>query len=82
MTGGRITFPRTAADYPDRDLDCQMASEGAFQELVAGIVKAGWGEEEALDALGELVRNHRLAMEANRETGAAIEAARQGKRIS
>lgn len=39
-----------------------MAGEDAFQELVAEMVTAGWGEMEALDAIEELARNHRRAI--------------------
>jgi hypothetical protein len=68
----RITPPRSPDAYPDRDLDCQLAAEDAFQELVANIVAAGWGAEEVAAAIEDLARNHRLAIEANRDTEEAI----------
>lgn len=73
----RIAPPRTADAYPDRDLDCQMAAEDAFQDLVANIVAAGWGAEEVAEAIGELARNHRLALREIAATEAAIRAARR-----
>lgn len=73
----RIAPPRTPDAYPDRDLDCQMAAEDAFQELVANIVAAGWGAEEVADAIGELARNHRMALDEVAATEAAIRAARR-----
>lgn len=73
----RIAPPRTPDAYPDRDLDCQMAAEDAFQELVANIVAAGWGAEEVADAIGELARNHRMALREVAATEAAIRAARR-----
>lgn len=72
----RIAPPRTPDAYPDRDLDCQMAAEDAFQELVANIVAAGWGAEEVAHAIGELAKNHRLALDEVAATEAEIRAAR------
>ena len=72
-----ITPPRTAAPYPDRDLDCQMAAEDAFQEMVERIVAAGWGPEEAALAVMALAENHVMAVAANAETDAAIARARR-----
>lgn len=68
----RVASPRTADAYPDRDLDCQMAAEDGFQELVANIVAAGWGAEEVADAIGELAKNHRLALDEVAATEAEI----------
>lgn len=76
----RITPPRAADAYPDRDLDCQMAAEDAFQDLVANIVAAGWGEEEVAAAIEELAQNHRLALREVAATEAAIGAARDSAR--
>lgn len=73
----RIAPPRSPEPYPDRDLDCQMAAEDAFQTLAAEIVAAGWSAGEAAAALEELARNHRLALKANGETEAIIRAARR-----
>jgi hypothetical protein len=73
----RITPPRTADAYPDRDIDCQMAAEDAFQEIVANIVAAGWSAEEVAAAIEELAKNHRLALREIAATEAAIRAARR-----
>ncbi len=73
----RIAPPRTADAYPDRDLDCQMAAEDAFQDLVARIVAAGWSDEETAEALEELARNHRQALREVAVTEAAIRATRR-----
>jgi BRCT domain type II-containing protein len=73
----RITPPRSLDAYPDRDLDCQMAAEDAFQELVANIVAAGWGEEEVAAAIEDLAKNHRLALREVTATEAAIRTARR-----
>lgn len=73
----RITPPRTADAYPDRDIDCQMAAEDAFQELVANIVAAGWGADEVAAAIEELAKNHRLALREAAATEAAIRKVRR-----
>lgn len=72
-----ITPPRTTLPYPDRDLDCEMAAEDAFQQLVGEIVAAGWGADEAAAAIEELARNHRLALDEVAATEAAILAVRR-----
>ncbi|CCM74379.1 hypothetical protein [Rhizobium mesoamericanum] len=43
--------PFVAIDDPDRDIRCQDALQFAFHDLVAASVKAGWNEEEALEAI-------------------------------
>lgn len=73
----RITPPRTAEPYPDRDLDCQMAAEDAFQELIEAIVAAGWAPDEVAQAVAALADNHIKAREANAETNAAIAGSRR-----
>jgi len=72
-----ISPPRTSAGFPDRNLDCQMAAEFAFQDLLERIVNAGWGEAEAARALAALAENHLLAIDANADTAAGIAAARR-----
>lgn len=71
----RITPPRSPDAYLDRDIDCQMAAEDAFQDLVANIVAAGWGAEEVAAAIEELAKNHRLALREVAATEAAIQIA-------
>jgi len=73
----RIQPPRIADDYPDRNLDCEMAAEDAFQSLIDQVIAAGWGAEEVADAVVELARNHRLALREFAATEAAIRAARR-----
>ena len=72
-----MTPPRTADAYPDRDIDCQMAAEDAFQELVANVVAAGWGAEEVAAAIEDLAKNHRLALREAAATEAAIREVRR-----
>lgn len=53
-----------------------MASEDAFQVLIASIVAAGWDPVEAALAVSRLADNHFLAEMANADTAAAIAAAK------
>ncbi len=76
----RITPPRTTDAYPDRDLDCQLAAEDAFQELVANIVAAGRGAEEVNAAIEQLAMSHGLAFREITATEAAIRSARDSTR--
>ena len=73
----RITPPRSPDVYPDRHIDCQMAAEDAFQELVANVVAAGWGAEEVAAAIEDLAKNHRVALREVAATEAAIRKVRR-----
>lgn len=68
--------PKWTGDYPDRELDCQMELEDAFQGVIAKAVANGWGRDESADAMLELARNYILALIENAKTDAAILAAR------
>ena len=67
-----INSPHSPDEYDDRDLDCQVAAEDAFQELVNRMVAAGWKEEEVSKALNALSWNHMLGLKAGRMARAAL----------
>ena len=75
---------RVAGDHlpyhlpPDRDLDCEMAAEDAFQQLVRRDRRRRLGRRRAAAAaIEELARNHRLALDEVAATEAAILAVRR-----
>ncbi|TIW14707.1 MAG: hypothetical protein E5V81_26715 [Mesorhizobium sp.] len=49
-----IVEPSWPADHPDRGLQCQLALEPAFQQLVERAAESGWTEDEIANALLEL----------------------------
>lgn len=67
-----INKPRKPEEYPDRDLDCQMAMEEHFQVLIDAAESSGWTREEAIDAVAELARNQTSADHENDVTNLAI----------
>jgi hypothetical protein len=67
-----ITKPRHAELYPDRDLDCQMAIEDHFKELIEAAEHSGWTREEALAAVIELAKAETMADVENERTNIAI----------
>lgn len=71
-----IASPKTAADYPDRPLECQFAIEPAFQDLARRAQAAGWSEREVAAALIDLAHNHMSGMIADEKTLDEITAAR------
>lgn len=46
--------PRAPGNYPDREVDCQMAVEPAFQAVIDDAVSSGWERSEVLIALYEV----------------------------
>ncbi|MCJ8510520.1 hypothetical protein MUU53_21885 [Rhizobium lemnae] len=46
--------PRAPGNYPDREVDCQMALEPAFQAVIDEAVETGWERSEVLIALYEI----------------------------
>ncbi len=42
-----IRMPRHLAPYADRDLDCQMALESTFQQVLHLAEQYGWNRTEA-----------------------------------
>ena len=46
--------PRAPGNYPDREVDCQMAVEPAFQAVIDEAVGSGWQRSEVLIALYEI----------------------------
>ena len=46
--------PRAPGNYPDREVDCQMAVEPAFQAVIDEAVGSGWERSEVLIALYEI----------------------------
>lgn len=67
-----IDKPRKDEPYPDRDLDCQMAMEDHFKELIEAAERSGWTREEAIDAVAELARNQTSGDHENDVTNLAI----------
>ena len=67
-----VSSPRHAADYPDRDIDCQQALEEGFNAFIDEAERAGWHEDEIFSAMAYLAWNRRLAREANAETDEAV----------
>lgn len=67
-----ITKPRKADKYPDRELDCQMAMEDHFQELIEAAEQSGWTREEAIVAVAELAKAQAMADDENEATDLAI----------
>ncbi|KSV84384.1 hypothetical protein [Sinorhizobium sp. GL28] len=56
--------PKRESAYPDRDLDCQLAIEHAFNAVADHAEAAGWSQREVADALIELAHNHWFALDA------------------
>jgi hypothetical protein len=52
-----IRLPKLITPYPDRDLDCQEALEGAFIRLVDLAHQSGWTRTETIEAMRELAFN-------------------------
>lgn len=50
-----------AGNYPDRQLDCEMALEDALQDIIEEAQTAGWKRTESMDAIESLVANFRKA---------------------
>ncbi|GLS35122.1 hypothetical protein GCM10010869_07100 [Mesorhizobium tianshanense] len=71
-----IVQPSCPADHPDRGLQCQLALEPTFQELVERAAESGWSEDEIAYALLELAGARLKSNSANRETERAIDRAR------
>jgi hypothetical protein len=69
-------MPRYSTPYPDRDLDCQLALEDAFNTLLDLAEKAGWSKTEAAEAFRELASAHLAMEEENYSTEIAIAQAR------
>lgn len=46
--------PRVPGNYPDREVECQMAVEPAFQAIIDEAVRNGWERSEVLMALYEV----------------------------
>jgi hypothetical protein len=67
-----IKPPKLQSYYPDRDIDCQQATEREFQNLVENITAAGWGPAEIAEAIEQLAMADRLARSENGKVDAAI----------
>lgn len=67
-----IAKPRKDETYADRDLDCQMAMEDHFKDLIEAAERSGWTREEAISAVAELARNQTSADHENDVTNLAI----------
>ena len=72
-----IPGPKLPAGHPDREIDCQMAAEHAFQELAESIEASGWSPAEADVALLALALARVKAGMAQAETEMAIRRARE-----
>lgn len=72
MDKAMIDKPRKDEPYPDRDLDCQMAMDEHFQELIEAAGQSGWSREEAISAVAELARNQISADYENDVTNLAV----------
>jgi hypothetical protein len=67
-----IRLPKQITPYPDRDLDCQVALEETFRQILGLAERSGWSKEEAATALQELAFAHLSAEEENLKTTLAL----------
>jgi hypothetical protein len=72
----KITPPKTAGLYVDRDVDCEEAMDYAITDLLDRASTVGWSIPEALAAIEREIPNQRKAYEADPdpadEDGAAL----------
>lgn len=71
-----ISHPRRAADYPDREVDCQQAMEPGFQAIIDCMIEAGWKREEAKRALRRLIAADNMTQKENAKVEAELAIAR------
>jgi len=64
--------PRDPSNYPDREVDCQMAVEPAFQAVIDEAVSSGWERSEVLVALYEVSLSMASAEEENGRVNTAL----------
>ncbi|WP_028749826.1 hypothetical protein [Rhizobium mesoamericanum] len=69
--------PFVASDDPDRDIRCQDALQFAFRDLVAASVKAGWNEQEVLEAIIALADDSLRRIGANDDAQALLDMLRK-----
>lgn len=74
-----IRPPRRTGDYPDRDIDVQIAMSEIFTAAISAAEKAGWSKVEAARALAELSDNLILQAEADDITQALVDSMRATK---
>jgi len=67
-----ISKPFVTRDDPDRHIRCQDALQYAFRDLIEAAVAAGWSEQEAVDAVGELVEGHMQDLMARADSAALM----------
>ena len=67
-----ISKPFVTKDDPDRHIRCQDALQYAFRDLIEAAVTAGWSEQEAVDAVGELVESHLQDLMARADSAALM----------
>jgi hypothetical protein len=56
-----IDPPRNQTEYPDREIDCQMAMEPGFQAIVESMMEVGWSRGEVMKALRRLIAADNMA---------------------
>lgn len=61
----KITPPKTAGLYVDRDVDFEEAMDYAITDLMDRASSAGWSIPEALAAIERVIPNQRIAYEAD-----------------
>ncbi len=61
----KITPPKTASLYVDRDVDCEEAMDYAITDLLDRASAVGWSIPEALAAIQRVIPNQQRAYEAD-----------------
>lgn len=56
-----IQAPKYQASHPERDLQCQESIEPAMHEILTDANMHGWGTNETMNAMEEVLKQLRLA---------------------